>query len=271
MTGEPPMMGQPPMTVEPPGSGQPPGMGRGPQTREGRAREGPERPDAPGQSGGRTTPAGTVEASEASPAEYSPQLPDTLAPGKPAPTLVALRLDTGRRVVPDTLPNRPRLLIFGSRSAPTFRDHIPAINQLHRDFRNRVEVVVLYTAEAYPVGGWELDRNRQDRVRVERHRSEADRLAVAREARDVLGIEATVWVDDFSDATAAGFGLMPNGAVLLGRDGTVLYVQRWFDPHRMRAAVTEALRTRGGPPNPGGASVPGNQQPDEPAAPATRP
>lgn len=185
------------------------------------------------------------------PAPTDPLSPVTLAVGQPAPAvgqpapeLAAFWLDNGRPASLASLPARPRVLIFGSRSAPTFRDQVAAINQLQRDYRSRAEVIVIYTAEAYAAGVWDIDRNRQDKVRIEAHRTEADRVAVAREARTVLGLEVRVLVDQMSNATATAYGLMPNGAVLVARDGTVLAVQRWFDPHAMRRFLDEAIRSR---------------------------
>lgn len=178
------------------------------------------------------------------PASTDPLSPLTLVVGQPAPELSAIRLDNGRPASLASLPARPRVLVFGSQSAPTFRDQVAAINQLQRDYRSRAEVIVIYTAEAYPAGVWDIDRNRQDKVRIEVHRTEADRLAIAREARTVLGLEVSVLVDQMSNATATAYGLMPNGAVLVSRDGTVLAVQRWFDAHAMRRSLDEAIRSR---------------------------
>lgn len=103
-------------------------------------------------------------------------------------------------------------------------------------------MLVVYTAEAYPAGEWEIDRNKDEKIRVESHKSEAERIAAAKDARATLKLETVFSVDDMQDSTAAAYGVLPNGAVLIGRDGTVVGRQKWFDGFGMRRMVEESVK-----------------------------
>jgi hypothetical protein len=129
-------------------------------------------------------------------------------------------------------------VIFGSHTAPTFRNKAAQLKELATDYRGRVEIIVVYTAEAYPIGQYEVERNRDDKVRIEQHRSDAERLAAARDSRQSLGLDnLTFTVDDFSNATATTYGLTPNGAVVIDRTGKVVQLQKWFDAFGLKATL----------------------------------
>lgn len=161
--------------------------------------------------------------------------------GQAAPELDVKKLD-GNAVRLSSYKGRPLLLVFGSYSAPTFREKAAQLADLAGDFKGRVEVLVVYTAEAYPVGQWEIERNKDEKVRVEAHASEAARIKAARDARTTLKLEGlTFVVDAMSDKTAKAFEGTPNAAVLIGRDGVVVARQKWFEAFAMRRAVEESL------------------------------
>ena len=41
---------------------------------------------------------------------------------------------------------------------------MPALNQLHRDYGDRVAFYVVYIEEAHPIDGWQMDANLKDDV-----------------------------------------------------------------------------------------------------------
>ena len=45
-----------------------------------------------------------------------------------------------------------------------------------------------------------------------------------------------------NDAVAGAYFALPNdAAALIGRDGTILFYQKWFEPYAMRQAIVDAL------------------------------
>jgi Spy/CpxP family protein refolding chaperone len=161
--------------------------------------------------------------------------------GQPAPELSAMKLD-GTPVRLSSFKGRTVVLVFGSLSAPTFREKAKMLNDLIRDFRSRFEFHVIYTAEAFPVGTREVERNKDEKVRIEPHASLADRQRMAQEAKTTLKIEASVLTDDMKDRTAQAYDAMPNGAVVIGRDGKVVLKQKWFDAFALRRKLEELGR-----------------------------
>lgn len=169
----------------------------------------------------------------------SPSSP--LVAGQPAPELSAMKLD-GTPVRLYSYKNRNLVLVFGSLSSPTFREKAKLLNDLVRDFRSRVEFLVVYTAEAYPVGKPEVERNKDDKIRIEPHANLADRQRLAKQAKSTLNLDVLVVTDDMEDHTARAYDAAPNGAVVIGRNGTVFTKQRWLEPFALRRALEELTR-----------------------------
>lgn len=161
--------------------------------------------------------------------------------GQPAPELSAKRLD-GNPVKLANYRAKPLVLIFGSYSVPSFRDKAPAISELERSYRNRATILVVYTAEAHPVGGWEVERNRDAKIAVQQHGNEADRTKAARMAKNILKLNNEFVIDTFNNATASAYAGTPNAAYIISKDGVLLAHQPWLEPQGLRSLIEEALR-----------------------------
>lgn len=160
--------------------------------------------------------------------------------GQPAPELTVTRLD-GRPLALSSLRGKPTVLVFGSFSCPSFRQRAPHVNSAAAALGNKVNVVYVYTREAHPVGDWEVQRNLDEKIRVDAHRSMAERLQQARQAQVSLKLAGQVLVDDMEDRLARTFDGFPNAAIILDRDGVVVLRQKWCDPSGWQAALDEAL------------------------------
>ncbi len=182
----------------------------------------------------------TPKSAEASPAG-APD--DKFAPGTPAPDFRLKNLD-GKIVSLANLRGRPTVLIFGSFTSPTFRDKVGAFNGLRKEFRNKANVLIVYTREAYPNLEWDVQRNIDEQIRIAHHTSIEERQKMAKMTRDGLKIDADVLVDDMDDAVAAVYDAMPNGCVVLDAAGKILIKQKWAEVHGVRDALNGALRAR---------------------------
>jgi Spy/CpxP family protein refolding chaperone len=224
--GGPPMMGPDEMTGDRPGR---PGR---PRNRRGDAGDGMMEMDKPA---GGDRPAGA----SASPAPETP-MPEV---GAPAPAFDLKTLD-GRVVRPSSFKGRVLVLVFGSYSSPSFRQRAAALEQLRKDYAGRgVQFLVVYTTEAHPAGEWDVERNKDDGVAVTAHADADARAAQAERARDALKLTVPFATDGMADEAFAAYGRAPNGAVLIGRDGTVVARQRWFDPGALRRHIDQAVKT----------------------------
>lgn len=168
--------------------------------------------------------------------------------GSAAPDFTAKRLD-GTPLKLANFKNHPVLMVFGSYSSPTFRDKSAQLMELARDYRGRVDVFVIYTAEAYPAtpGAGEkgaIERNKDDHVAVEAAKSETDRLAEAKTTKIALKLDGVqLAVDDMNDTIAKAYTNTPNAAVVIGKDGRIAARQNWADPVSLRSMLEDALKS----------------------------
>jgi Spy/CpxP family protein refolding chaperone len=176
--------------------------------------------------------------------DASPPPPTTrLRVGQKAPDFALQRLD-GQNVQLSSFKGKILLLVFGSYSSPIFREHAEAIEQLRREYLPRVNFLIIYTRENYPAGQWDVERNKQEDVLVPEHTDMNARMVAAREARDRLKLTVPILLDSMDNKTAGDYDGFSNAAVLIGRDGTVLFSQKWFEPYALRAAIDEMLKNQ---------------------------
>lgn len=174
----------------------------------------------------------------ASPAETEAQLVEV---GQPAPDFTLKRIE-GQTVSLASFKGRFVMVVFGSYSSPSFRQRAAALETLKRDFGTRVNFVIVYTRENHPVGEWNVERNKDDGVAVEQPGNMEGRLTLAKQARSTLKLSVPMVIDAMDDATAKAYGGSTNAAYLIGRDGSVVARQRWFEPYAMRRMLDEALK-----------------------------
>lgn len=168
-----------------------------------------------------------------------------LAVGDPLPDFVYKRVD-GKTFDSARFRGEPIVLMFGSYTSPAFRDNAPAFERLESQLGRRARLEIIYTAEAHPAGEWEVQRNIDEKISVKRHETEADRLAAARLAVEKLGLKADVLIEPMGEPLSTALNAAPNGAIVVARDGKILSIQRWFDPHRTERELRSALQQKPG-------------------------
>jgi peroxiredoxin/Spy/CpxP family protein refolding chaperone len=171
---------------------------------------------------------------------------DDLAPidvGSAAPAFT-LRTTADKTMSLASYRNRIVVLIFGSYSSPVFRQRAAALEKLNRNVGSKATFLVIYTREAHALGEWEVERNKDDNVQIEQPKTDAERHQLAKQAVATLNITVPVLVDTIDDTVAKAYGLTPNGAVVIGRDGKVAARQRWFEPVALRQMIDSAVAAR---------------------------
>jgi glutathione peroxidase-family protein len=161
--------------------------------------------------------------------------------GQKAPDFTLKKLD-GQPVQLSSLKGRVVLLVFGSYSSPSFRQRATALEQLSRQYGNRIHPLVIYTRENYPAGEYEVDRNKDEGISVPRAANLDARITQARKTRDALKISAPILIDTIDDQTATTYGGFTNAAILINRDGVVVARQKWFEPYSLRRAIDDVLK-----------------------------
>ena len=132
---------------------------------------------------------------------------------------------------------KPVLMISGSYTCPVFRYKIEEINQLAEDYADELEVMIIYTVEAHPVGsvspyfGFENvgNANTNDNIFYEQPGTYGERKAIASEMLDALEINVPVYLDDACNSWWSTYGPTANGAYLVDTNGIVFAKHAWFD------------------------------------------
>jgi Spy/CpxP family protein refolding chaperone len=159
--------------------------------------------------------------------------------GSPAPDVRINELG-GASVPLASFKGHVTVIEFGSLSAPTFRDHLAAIEKLKGEMGTRATFLIVYTREAYPAGQWDIDRNKEQNISVMQARDFTGRTALAQRARTTLKITLPMAVDSMEDEVARAFDAMPNGAVVLDKQGKIVTRQQWTNIEGLRAAIEQA-------------------------------
>lgn len=142
------------------------------------------------------------------------------------------------------------VLVFGSYTSPIFRQRVAAMEKLAKDTTRTASFFVIYTREAHAHGEWEVERNKDENIQVEQPRTDAERKEQAKQAVSTLKITVPVLVDGMDDAVAKAYGLSPNGAVVIGRDGKIFARQKWFEPVALRQHIDAASAVKNTPQTP---------------------
>jgi hypothetical protein len=163
--------------------------------------------------------------------------------GDPAPDFTLTNPD-GAQVNLASMKGRVVVLVFGSYSAPTFRNRAAALEKLKSDLGTRASFFVVYAREAHPTGEWEVTRNKEDGISVEQARSLDARRTAAQTAREKLKLTTPILLDTIGNDTAIAYGAGINGAYVIARDGTVAARQQWFEPLALRRAIENAANAK---------------------------
>ncbi|MDB5325066.1 MAG: Iodothyronine deiodinase [Phycisphaerales bacterium] len=163
--------------------------------------------------------------------------------GSPAPAFTATRL-SGTEANNKSFTGKPLVLAFGSLTSPSFRDRLPKLELLKKKYNGRANVVVVYTKEAHPADGWQVERNRDDKVEINSPTTMKDRLALASKLKDMSKTSLDIVVDGMDDAMLSAFGGSIEGAVVLTPAGTVLGTQTFCDPSGLPRMIDDALKAK---------------------------
>lgn len=153
--------------------------------------------------------------------------------GSPMPDFDLETLDGGRVRRDDLVGERPVLLVLGSLTCPMTASSAPSLEQLHREYGDRVEFVTVYTREAHP--GEQIPQPSS----LDEKRAHAASLA----ERDHLGWR--VAIDDLEGTLHRQLDGKPNAAYLMDRDGRLAFRTIWAsDTGSLRAALDAVSQGR---------------------------
>lgn len=100
---------------------------------------------------------------------------------------------------------------------------MPALNQLYRDYQDRVAFYVVYIEEAHPIDAWQVNDNLEDDVLVASTRTLDERVDVAGVCVTKLGIELPALVDGPDNAVERAYTGWPDRLYVIDRDGAIAH------------------------------------------------
>ena len=100
---------------------------------------------------------------------------------------------------------------------------MPALNQLYKEYQDRVAFYVVYIEEAHPIDAWQLDDNLDDDVLVASTKTLDERVDVAGVCMTKLGIELPAVVDGPDNAVERAYTGWPDRLYVIDRDGVVVH------------------------------------------------
>lgn len=130
-----------------------------------------------------------------------------------------------------------------------------ASEQLYAKYRDSVNFIIVYTAEAWPVGsaspfsssGEEIvqpessyDWNSKP---IKQAKTYEERLATAKQFIKEEQITLPVIVDEMDNAVWCTYGPASNMAYLMNMEGTILAKQLYYDPEKMATAIEKYLQS----------------------------
>ena len=97
------------------------------------------------------------------------------------------------------------------------------MEQLYRQYRDRVEFFVIYIQEAHATDGWQVEANIEENILLRQHQSFDEREEAARSCAIGLHISLPTLVEEMDNAIDEAYGAAPERLYLIGKDGRVVY------------------------------------------------
>jgi thiol-disulfide isomerase/thioredoxin len=169
-----------------------------------------------------------------------------LKPDDPAPDFSLPALAGGKTVSLSGFRGKtPVLLVFGSYSCPNFRAAAPSLRELQKRYGAAAPFLLVYIREAHTAETWESGRNSRDGVRVPPAASMAEKQEHASYCLRELHLAFPAVVDGMDGAVEKAYAAWPSLAVIVGKDGRVVYSTRLteldYRAENLQAALESAL------------------------------
>ena len=188
------------------------------------------------------TVAAGIPAAWSEPAIPAAQTQPTLQFGQPAPEIDATSPDGKARTLAD-FRGQPVVVQFGSLTDPIFRMRAPAVEQVAKDFGERVSFLIIYQKEAHPADGSDaLEINAADGLALAAPTSLEERSKLANLAVEKLKItHQTMLVDAWNNTSSHRYGGLANMTFVLDAKGNLSAAYPFMDTKKVKGALTDLL------------------------------
>jgi Iodothyronine deiodinase len=112
------------------------------------------------------------------------------------------------------------------------------IEKIREDFKDRIELVLVYIKEAHPEDEWQMDSNVESEVVFDQPQTFEARLDLARTFVDRMDVETETLVDDIRNTAMACYAAWPERIYVIDRSGRIAYKGGMgpfrFEPEELR-------------------------------------
>jgi len=158
---------------------------------------------------------------------------EAAGPGDSFPSFELLTTNGARLVKDDVFGHKPVLLIFGSMTCPMTASAAPSVQELHDEFGDRVDFIMLYVREAHPGEHFTQSETMEEK------------LEHARALQEFYDIQWTVAADNIDGDLHRALDPKPNAAFLMNSEEIILFRSLWAaDRDAMRQALAAAAAGR---------------------------
>jgi Spy/CpxP family protein refolding chaperone/peroxiredoxin len=193
--------------------------------------------DENSKSGDRQASSDSEKSSESESIATGPQA------GQPAPEFSLQKLD-GLKLNLSNFKGKVVVLTFGSYSSPSFRRRAQGLEEIYKRYDDRANFLLVYTKEAHPKNGWQVDRNKDENVEVPEASDMSAREQQAKQARSTLHRSWPTLIDTMDDSAAKAYGAGECTTFIIDREGKIYSRLQWSDPYTLKRQLDEILAVK---------------------------
>ena len=139
----------------------------------------------------------------------------------------------------------PVVLVFGSYSCPNFRSAAASLRDLQKRYGAQAPFLLVYIREAHTAQTWESTRNARDGVEAKPAANITEKREHASYCMRQLHLAFSAVVDGMDGEVEKAYAAWPSLAVIVGKDGRVIYSTRLteldYRAENMQSALESAL------------------------------
>jgi len=139
----------------------------------------------------------------------------------------------------------PVVLVFGSYSCPNFRGAAASLRDLQKRYGAKAPFLLVYIREAHTAETWESGRNTREGVYLQPAANMAEKQQHASYCLRELHLAFPAVVDGMDGAVEKAYAAWPSLAVIVGKDGRVIYSTRLteldYRAENLQSALESAL------------------------------
>ncbi len=116
---------------------------------------------------------------------------------------------------------QPLALMFGNYTCPIYRGQTERFNEIYAELHEQLAFLLIYTSEAHPEDGWQVDINNTQNVIYKQPTTTTARAAIAADCIQSCDTAMPVAIDDMQNTINKRYSASPERLYLIDADGIV--------------------------------------------------